>query len=375
MHPTTVEASTLRQGERIQIPGEKPVYDVDRMTPVYVHLTGPKGEPRQLHLRTFVFLIESPPAPITGPLVKTYPPAPATFPPAKSMTTHLVRLNLLSLNPALATVPMMSDVAARLMGAAKPEVKKAGLELSEEHDALFQSLDRDGILEPLKCHRVGRKWIVDDGRHRLEWAANRGVSKVPIIEVTAAQGTALIETTVVGRRHWTKGQRAYMGVILHPEVASAPEGRPAKNGDSVAVIATAPELGKRIGVSKDTVLQACELYRRFFAPGAKPGSAEAIEAESLKAKYEVSIWAGAGLGAVLAGIGGGQSTDGKPRPESGFHGLEKPLATLSRFSQLWTEWDEDERAKGLRLMTQKAKESMSPEFRLALSEALAAAEI
>ncbi len=288
------------------------------------------------------------------------------------MTTHLVRRSLISLDPRLSSVPMMSDVAARFLGAAKPEHKKAGQEMADEQDALWQSLDREGILEPIKAYREGRKWIMADGRHRLEWADARTLTKLPLIEITKAQATAIIEATVMGRRHWTKGQRAYLGVKLHPQVCDAGAHRP-KNADSVGVN-NSTELAKRLGISQDIVLQACQLFRAFYAPGSKPDSVEAIEAASLKEQYEMSIWAGHGLGAVLAGIEGGKATGGKMKPASGFHGLDKPLGTFSRFSALYTTWTPEERGKAQQLMTVKFKD-MSPDFRLAVSEALAAAEV
>jgi hypothetical protein len=288
------------------------------------------------------------------------------------MIHHLAIADLV-INAALNTVPMIGAVAKRLLGDKSPSAKQVGKDLDAERAALWASLEREGILEPLKAHKDAQgRWIIDDGRHRYEWALATGKATVPVVEVTPAQGQALIEATVIGRRHWTKGQRAYLGVLLHPEVTEAQPGRP-KNTDSVGNYLNATDLSERLGVSVDTIHQAVELYRAFHSPGAKPGSPEAIEAADLKDRYEMSIWAGAGLGAVIAGIAGGQSTGGKTRPESGFHSLDKPLATLGRLSGLFAKWDEVERGKALRLMTSRLKESTSPEFRLALSEALAAA--
>jgi hypothetical protein len=88
----------------------------------------------------------------------------------------------------------------------------------------------------------------------------------------------------------------------------------------------------------------------------------------------MSIWTGAGLGAILAGIAGGKATEGKPKAASGFHGLDKPLSTLTTIAKAWTKWSEEERAKAHRLMVARFRESFTPDFRLALSEALAAAE-
>lgn len=283
-----------------------------------------------------------------------------------------IPVSKLKINPALNVVPMVSSVAAQLMGSTTADGRAAGAEISAERDAFFASLDERGILEDLKGHDEDGTLLVDDGRHRLEWAMARGKSHVPFKLVTREEGEALAEATVIGRRHWTKGQRAYLGVLLHPEVATGGEKR-GQHKKRTETLLTSNDLAERLGVSADVVLQAVRLYTLFHAPGAKKGSAEEIEATDLKAKFEVSIWAGAGLGGVLAGIGGGVSTKDKPKPASSFHGLEKPLATLTTLSKSWGKWDETERAKAQKLITTRLKE-LDGGFRLALSEALAAAE-
>lgn len=282
-----------------------------------------------------------------------------------------IPISKLKINPALNVVPMVSSVASQLMGSTTADGRAAGAEISAERDAFFASLDERGILEDLKGHDEDGTLLVDDGRHRLEWAMARGKSHVPFKLVTREEGEALAEATVIGRRHWTKGQRAYLGVLLHPEVATGE--KRGQHKKKTETLLTSNDLAERLGVSADVVLQAVKLYTLFHAPGAKKGSAEEIEAADLKAKFEVSIWAGAGLGGVLAGIGGGISTKDKPKPASSFHGLEKPLATLTTLSKSWGKWDETERAKAQKLITTRLKE-LDGGFRLALSEALAAAE-
>lgn len=273
----------------------------------------------------------------------------------------------------LAAVPMMGAVAEHYRG--KPKAAALLDELNAELRGSQQSMDEIGIADPLKVTlsadgTTGKVW---DGRHRLEWALSRGKDTVPVIHVTEEVGRQLMEASVIGRRHWLKGQRAYLGVLCHPEVAGVTAGRPKKNSDSIGVNG-APDLAARLGVSPDVVNQAVTLFKAFHAPGAKPNSAEAIEAADLKAKYEMSIWAGAGLGAVIAGLGGGKATHGKDRNESGWGSLDKPLGTMTRLSHAFDKWDEGEKTKAMRLMTTRFKADFSPAFRLALSEALAAAD-
>jgi len=277
----------------------------------------------------------------------------------------------LTLAPELAAVPMMGAVVESFKG--KPKAAAVMAELDAERKGSQQSMDDVGIIDPLKVtlSADGKSGKVWDGRHRMEWALSRGKDTVPVIHVTEEVGRKLMEVSVIGRRHWSKGQRAYLGVLCHPEVAGHTAGRPKKDAGGIL---NATELAQHLGVSSDIVSQAVTLFKAFHAPGAKAGSAEAIEAADAKAKYEMSIWAGAGLGAVLAGIGGGKATKDKPRNESGWASLDKPLGTMTRLGKEFEKWDEDHRAKALRLMTTRFKTDFTPAFRLALSEALAAAD-
>lgn len=307
-------------------------------------------------------------------LLQTPPEAAKEATPENEDEVIFVPVSALKLSPGLAAVPMLGVVAQSLMAGKTQDARNVGAEIDAERAALHNSLDEIGIQEALKAHRdeAGQLWL-DDGRHRLEWALLRGKSHVKVKVITAAEGAAIVEATVIGRRHWTKGQRAYLGVILHPEVVGDKRGgdRKSKQKPTTPQLA-APQLAERLGVSADIVLQAVQLFTLFHAPGFEPNSAEGIEAAALKNKYEISIWAGAGLGGVLAGIEGGKKTDGKAKPESSFHNLDKPLATLSTLSKSWAKWDEGERSKALKLITARCAD-LDSGFRLALSEALAAA--
>ena len=302
--------------------------------------------------------------------------------PTPSMTESapISDANILQLEPRklkladeLAAVPMMGNVLDHYR--TNPKTANLRDELSAERQGAHQSMDEIGIIDPLKVTLSadgtgGKVW---DGRHRLEWAMARGKDTVPVIHVSEEVGHKLMEASVIGRRHWTKGQRAYLGVICHPEVAGGSAGRPKKSTDLIGISGESG-LASRLGVSADIIGQAVHLYKAFHAPGAKANSAEAIEAADLKAKYEMSIWAGAGLGAVIAGLGGGIATGGKSRNESGWASLDKPLGTMTRLGKEFDKWDEEQRGKALRLMTTRFKTDFTPAFRLALSEALAAAD-
>lgn len=322
-----------------------------------------------------------------------------------STQTYIIPRHRITIAPTLAVVPMLGDVAAKFSASPKADLKKLGADIASEHAALKQSLEEHGIQEavPVTLYDVdgqemaadpgdhfqkvllnaGRKIVAWDGRHRLEWAASKGAAmKVPVRFVTEKEGQALLEITVIGRRHWTKGQRAWLGVLQHPEICQVRREDSLKQNhrsDSVGTM-NATTLAARLGVSADLVAQAGELYAKFYAPGAKAGSPEAIEAEATRAKYEHLIWGGAGLGAILAGIGGGKATVGKPKAPTGFHHLDAPLASLTRLSKHWMEWDEGERDKAqsliaARIRGDEATPGWPQEFCLAIAEALAAAGV
>lgn len=277
-------------------------------------------------------------------------------------------------HPLLASAPTMLDLAEDLAHSTQADRREQAAEIAREWAAFVASVKRDGILEPLQVTHDGDQVLVIDGRHRLAAAIEAGLEFVPCFVRPAEVTLSIIEGTLAGRRHWTKGMRAYFLVTLHPRVAGARKGRPAKSQKCHSVaFSTASDLADANGLSRQLVDQAVELYNLFHAPGHKAGSPEAIEAAALRERYELSIWAGAGLGAVLAGIGGGERTIGKPRPASKFHGFDKPLSTLARLGKQWTKWDEAEQGKAAQLLAAKAKD-LPPQFRSALIDALASVE-
>lgn len=270
---------------------------------------------------------------------------------------------LIQFDPSIEVVPMMSSVAEVYRDHSKADLRQVGAELSAELSALHGNLDANGILEPIpvtRTKRGGKEVVIGwDGRHRTEWAIQRGLAEVPIKEVDEASGRTLLEATVLGRRHWTKGQRAWLAVLMHSAVCETGKGRP-KKSDSVGV--SAVSLAERYGVSPDLIGQAVELHRVFAAGG-----------PVLRARYEPGIWAGHGLGAVLAGIPGAQATADKPRKAVSWTTMQGPLATLSRVATLFPSWPEEDKA-ATRDALQAWLQRVPEDFRLTLHEALTQAE-
>jgi hypothetical protein len=258
---------------------------------------------------------------------------------------------------------MLGSIAEHYATASKADLRAEAAEINAAKAALWATLDENGIQDAIPVtwmaeagtkRRHLQAW---DGRHRTEWALAREIKTIPVHHVTEAEGRALLESTVVGRRHWTKGQLAWLAVNLHPAVAGNTKGRPGKS-DSVGISAT--DLGSRFGVSADLIGQAVEIFRTF------------AEAPSLRAKYEPSIWLGHGLGAVLAGIPGGETTVGKPKPASGFRSLAVPLASLNRLASEFVKWNTDEKAAARDALTAWLK-NLPEDFRLTFAEAVSTA--
>lgn len=201
----------------------------------------------------------------------------------------------LTLHPMLARVLMMHEVSERLgkQKVKKPEHRDAIVELDADMQAFFADLDENGIIEPLKVTVDGK---VADGRHRLRWASLRDALSVPVVVVSDEEAVRIIEGSVVARRHWTKGMKAYFAVLMHPEVADTKVGRPI-NSDSVGI--TREALAAKFGVSSDLIDQACKLFTAFEA------------SKTLREKHEKLVWAGFGLGGIIAGLAGHDATHDK----------------------------------------------------------------
>jgi hypothetical protein len=211
----------------------------------------------------------------------------------------LVEPSMLSHHPLLERVTMVTDLAERLKQKAKRQGKDRQdcLDAAEAYGLEFAALVADvaahGVREPLKVvDRGDGTWLVADGRHRLAAALASGLATVPCIVVPEADVPSIIESAVATRRHMTKGAIAYLGVLLHPEVATEGAERQKAQGAppcklSLQGVSTGQEtqgnLSQRLGVSRQLIADACRLYRVFR------------NRPDLREKYEDSVWTGAGL--------------------------------------------------------------------------------
>lgn len=237
-------------------------------------------------------------------------------------------------HPALARVALVPEVAAWQAANhhGDPARKERAEEQAADWAAWVAEVAAHGIREPLRVVRVADPgegepaWLVIDGRHRLAAAEAAGLETVPCREADAAELPAVAEGSVTGRRHWTKGQRAFFAVMLHPQVADEEDAKirqkaKLKAGDSRSALnaergtkegqvaddtLSATDLAARFGVSKRLIEDAIWLYRAFASnPIARD-------------RVEPSLWAGASLAGCRQGVAAledGRTGPGKERPE------------------------------------------------------------
>jgi hypothetical protein len=224
--------------------------------------------------------------------------------------------------------------------------------MAHDFEALIRSIRFNGLREKIKVVQGPKGYLVVDGRHRLG-AVREIINRlgpgnhatavrlrdvgVPC-EVVKEEEVAAIIQDAVTRRHMSKGARAYLAVLMQPEVATTEKrggdrSKTALNAD----LLTAEILACRAGVSVRLIEDAVSLYRTFESR------------KDLRKKFEDSIWVGAGLASVKAGIEGflqlGKTPDS---PES----EEEKKARLSNqwlhtglgyFNSIGRYWEEYER--------------------------------
>lgn len=214
-------------------------------------------------------------------------------------------------------------------------------ELAEDWAAWVTEIRTNGILEPIRVVPNGDGWLAVDGRHRLAAALEIGLEEVPVIEVSDEEASVIIESTVNGRRHWTKSMRAYFGVLIHPEVADqeaaaarAKAGKrpPAENAGGISQA----DLACRFGVSERLMRDAIELYRLIEAY------------PEFRDRIEPSLWGGASLAGLIQGMRAltdpvGSTGPGKTIVRHHPGKLDKIWASEKAHARNWHLLDEDHR--------------------------------
>ena len=346
--------------------------------------------------------------------------ATATGEPVAVVSVQQIETAMLVHHPMLERVTMAATLAGNLVARAKRGGKNAAKwkeDATVQLDtfaALVADVAAHGIHEPLKVVDAGDgTWLVADGRHRLAAAQQAGLATVPCIAVAEADVPNIIESAVATRRHMTKSAIAYLGVLLHPEVATEASSRSASNvnarysttrtecgsyevateakrgnpnfpnsaqnaelekigEDSGPAQNAGPEekgqetmeaLGVRLGVGLRLIEQACELYRLLAVRPA------------IRQQAEDAIWSGDGLGGVIAGIKSPEQADKSTGEKNRYY--QQVLKAICGFSGSFGAWDhvpEDSRSKLIGQLQEAVAEA--PEaIRAAIADALQATHI
>lgn len=203
--------------------------------------------------------------------------------------------------------------------------------------ALCASIQECGIEVPLICDTQHQ---VIDGAHRLRAAKRVGLDELPVVIKTGDDVASTIVSTIVARKHYTKGQMAYICEPLFHDMFE--EGKRRRSTSALPSVQpkSAEIMAGRLGISARLVAQARELLRIF------------AEDDAYKAHMEPQIMAAddpVGLGAAIAGYAGWKSTKGKTKPDKrdaeqlwlkGFNGLLFQTARLSDVKSLYPKINE-----------------------------------
>lgn len=202
--------------------------------------------------------------------------------------------------------------------------------------------ERVAARHSIELHGLGRQPLIInerleimDGRHRRDDAKRVGLLEVPCIIRPDEEAAAIIVESLLARRHYTKGARAYLAAPLL--VAAAEANKAARRnllmaGDNPrkplqAVFGkTESEFSQELGFSVDEAQRAKTLHVKFAGADARVAkwraehpdveiADEDIE-ENLRARFEPLILSGEmGLGGVLQAIAGIESTRGQSKSE------------------------------------------------------------
>jgi hypothetical protein len=225
--------------------------------------------------------------------------------------------------------------------------------------ALARSVAEHGVREPLQITPIGE---IVDGRHRWMAAKRAQLATVPCCEIGEESLATVILDSLLNRRHYTAGQRAYLAVeFLEAAMGEATERR-VKNliqFKSAAPIRakTFEEYATELGISHQTLERALALWKTFAAhPEVRTLTNEdgSGHEATFREHFEPLILREdrpLGIGAVMAGIGfildmerKGKHTGGKPK------GVDRQLHLFNQIGEeevnrweYWKGFSEDDR--------------------------------
>lgn len=197
----------------------------------------------------------------------------------------------LSVHPAAQAIPRLAEDSPEFWG-------------------ILASIATAGIIEPLKI----KSGSVVDGRERQRAAILLRYATVPCIEIADGEVTSVIFHSLLARKHYTKSALAYIAQPIFEATLSEARKRQLDNLKAGIEIPerqlsglsgkTAEDAADRLGINRQFLFVARNI-RGHFAKN-----------PALKDHFEPRILSGElGLGAVMQGIAGWNSTKGQPKQE------------------------------------------------------------
>ncbi len=265
-------------------------------------------------------------------------------------------------HPLLKRVGMMEGLAthfqvrARRAGKNREDHRERAEELEGDWQALVASVAEKGVLEPIKICRIpegdengkplSARWWIVDGRNRWLAATHAKLRHVPVMRVRAEDAPAIIAATVAARRHYTKGATAYLACLLHPEFPLEGAKRE-KAGEPSAL--SAKGLAAKFAVSPRLMEQAAKLYRLVE------------KHPHLRETAEADVWAGYGLGGVIAGVESRVAAGEEPERPAADRAAANAWATVRAFAaehkklaERWSHLSAEQRAEAGEMIRQAA---------------------
>lgn len=179
--------------------------------------------------------------------------------------------------------------------------------------ALVDDIQANGLIEPIKITERGE---IVDGRHRWRAAKRMAWTTIPTVTVEDDQVLNLAISSLLARRHYTRGQLAYVAYPLfedahreaqHLAVKKLQKGpfSPSPTQLGTGTPKTVEALAARLGVTGETFRQASKLHGIF------------AKNDDVRAEWEPKILAAEdpiGLGRAIAGIAGQAATPSSKGP-------------------------------------------------------------
>lgn len=240
----------------------------------------------------------------------------------------------LSVHPLAARMPMLAEDTPEMV-------------------ALTASIETNGFLQPFI---INERDQIMDGRHRRVGGKRAGVTAVPCIMRPDAEAASIIVESLVGRRHYTKGARAYLAAPLlvaaaeankearkNQLLAGANPRKPtqwafgtsdddfaAQLGFGVELARQAKDIHRKFATADERLTKWCEKFPDLVKQIGGPGKVSGYPApewaqpvpENLRERFEPQILSGEmGLGAVIQAIAGIESTKGQGKKTRGGESL------------------------------------------------------